>query len=155
MGCGHVSSSDSGGARAAAFPVRDLLQPRWALQSLPTLLQDYTGGQLGALVEVMLSERVPLFVCAVGVPPRWVCDKLHANGTVIMNMIGKPKHAVKALASGVDIICAQGGEAGGHTGDIATLVLVPQVVDYCRQYEKDTGKRVLVTAAGGIYDGRG
>jgi len=46
-----------------------------------------------------------------------------------MNMIGSPKHATKALAVGVDIICAQGHEGGGHTGNIATSILIPQVVD--------------------------
>jgi NAD(P)H-dependent flavin oxidoreductase YrpB (nitropropane dioxygenase family) len=109
--------------------------------------KDYTGGQLGALVDVMLEENVPLFVCAVGVPPKWVVQKLHANGTKVMNMVGAPKHAVKALEVGCDIICAQGTEAGGHTGEISTLVLVPQVVDMCK------GKAIVV-AAGGIYSGR-
>ena len=42
--------------------------------------KDYTGGQLDALVDVMLDEKVPLFVCAVGIPPKWVVEKLHANG---------------------------------------------------------------------------
>jgi len=45
----------------------------------------------------------------VGVPPKWVVDKLHANGIIVQNMIGAPKHALKALEVGVDIICAQGG----------------------------------------------
>ena len=49
-----------------------------------------------------------------------------------MNMIGAPKHVAKALAVGVDIICAQGGEGGGHTGDVPTSVLIPKVVDLCR-----------------------
>lgn len=110
--------------------------------------KDYTGGQLEELVDIMVDEEVPLFVCAVGVPPLWVVEKLHAAGTLVMNMVGQPKHAEKALALGVDIICAQGTEAGGHTGDVSTLVLLPQVLDMC------AGK-ALVVAAGGIYDGRG
>ena len=110
--------------------------------------KDYTGGQLEALVDVMIEEKVPLFVCAVGVPPLWVVEKLHLAGTLVMNMVGHPKHAAKALALGVDIICAQGTEAGGHTGEISTLVLLPQVIDMC------AGK-ALVVAAGGIFDGRG
>lgn len=60
----------------------------------------------------MVDEKVPLFVCAVGVPPRWVSDKLHQNGTIIMNMIGHPSHVAKAINAGCDIICAQGTEAG-------------------------------------------
>lgn len=73
-----------------------------------------------------------------------------------MNMVGAPKHAEKALKAGVDILCAQGGEGGGHTGDIANSVLIPAVVDVARNYRAPlTGKPVMVVAAGGIYDGRG
>lgn len=111
--------------------------------------KDYTGGQLDAFVNVMLEESVPLFVCAVGIPPKWVVDKLHAKGTVVMNMAGHPKHVGKALEQGVDIICAQGTEAGGHTGDISTLVLVPQCADLVRKHN------AVLVGAGGIFDGRG
>ena len=73
-----------------------------------------------------------------------------------MNMIGHPKHVDKALQAGVDIICAQGSEGGGHTGDIATTVLIPQVVDLCKgRISPLTGEQVLVVAAGGFFDGRG
>merc|ERR1712196_681971 len=51
-------------------------------------------------------------------PPKFAVDKLHAAGVLVMNMIGAPKHVKKALDAGVDIICAQGGEGGGHTGGI-------------------------------------
>ena len=71
-------------------------------------------------------------MCAVGVPPKWAVEKLHGAGILCMNMIGAPKHVAKALAVGVDIICAQGGEGGGHTGDVPTSVLIPKVVDLCR-----------------------
>ncbi len=95
-------------------------------------------------------------MCAVGVPPRWVVDKLHAANILVMNMTGLPKHALSALDAGCDIICAQGTEAGGHTGDLATSVLIPATVDVCAGKESPlTGKPVLVVAAGGIYDGRG
>lgn len=73
-----------------------------------------------------------------------------------MNMVGAPKHAEKALKAGVDIVCAQGGEGGGHTGDIANSILIPAVVDVARRYKSPlTGEPALVVAAGGIYDGRG
>ncbi len=73
-----------------------------------------------------------------------------------MNMVGHPKHAKKALDAGVDIICAQGGEGGGHTGDIANSILIPAVVDVARQYKSAlTGQQTIVVAAGGIYNGRG
>lgn len=117
---------------------------------------DYTEGKLPELIDVIIEEKAALFVCAVGVPPKWVVDKLHAAGIPIMNMIGAPKHAKKAIEAGVDIICAQGGEGGGHTGDIATSVLIPAVVDLCKKYKSPlTGQPIHVVAAGGIYDGRG
>ncbi len=72
-----------------------------------------------------------------------------------MNMVGAPKHAEKALKAGVDIVCAQGGEGGGHTGDIANSILIPAVVDVAKKYKSPlTGGPALVVAAGGIYDGR-
>jgi NAD(P)H-dependent flavin oxidoreductase YrpB (nitropropane dioxygenase family) len=72
-----------------------------------------------------------------------------------MNMIGHPKHVKKCLDLGVDIICAQGGEGGGHTGDVPTTVLIPAVVDLCKGYKSPmTGQPVQVIAAGGIYNGQ-
>lgn len=68
----------------------------------------------------MIEEKCALFVSAVGIPPKWAVDKLHAAGIPVMNMVGAPKHVPKALEMGVDLICAQGSEAGGHTGDVAT-----------------------------------
>jgi len=71
-------------------------------------------------------------------------------------MVGHPKHVEKACSQGIDIIIAQGGEGGGHTGHVATSILIPKVVDLCQKYNSPlTGKPVLVVAAGGIYDGRG
>jgi NAD(P)H-dependent flavin oxidoreductase YrpB (nitropropane dioxygenase family) len=124
----------------------DLLLPQVGGSARKTN-KDYTGGMLNDLVDVMFDERIPLFVCAVGVPPKWVVDKLHSVGTVVMSMVGAPKHVKGCLRSGVDIICAQGTEAGAHTGDIGTMVLLPQVVDAC------AGKAIVV-GAGGIGDGR-
>merc|ERR1719223_799867 len=107
-------------------------------------------------MDVIIESGAKLFVCAVGVPPKFVVDKLHGAGIVVMNMIGAVKHVDKALAAGVDIVCAQGSEAGGHTGDIATSILIPKVVDACSGHMSPlTGKQVPVVAAGGIFDGRG
>lgn len=90
-------------------------------------------------------------------PPKHVIERLHKAGIYIMNMVGHPKHARKALDLGVDIICAQGGEGGGHTGAIANSVLIPAVVDVARQYRPAMlkGSPALVIAAGGISNGRG
>lgn len=126
----------------------DLLLPKLG-QGARATNKDYTGGQLEALINVIIEEKIELFVCAVGVPPKWVVETLHMHGITVMNMIGSPKHVQYCLDAGVDIICAQGTEAGGHTGEISTLVLLPQVVDLC----KDTD--TIVVGAGGISDGRG
>merc|ERR1711934_216478 len=91
----------------------------------------------------------------VGVPPKWAVEKFHAAGIPVMNMIGAVKHAEKALEVGVDIICAQGGEGGGHTGDIPTSILLPKVVDAVRGKGSPLIGDVLVVGAGGIFDGRG
>ncbi|KZT11437.1 2-nitropropane dioxygenase [Laetiporus sulphureus 93-53] len=117
---------------------------------------DYTKGHLPELIDIIIKNRASLFVCAIGVPPKDVVNKLHAAGIVVMNMVGHPKHVPKALAKGVDMICAQGGEGGGHTGDTPFSVLIPAVVDSCRNAKSPlTGKPIIVIAAGGIADGRG
>ena len=118
---------------------------------------DYTGGKLDELIDITIDSGAKLFVSAVGVPPKYVIDKLHAKGILVMNMVGHPKHAVKALDLGVDIICPQGGEGGGHTGNIANSILIPAVVDVARRYRPKMlgGSTALVVAAGGISNGRG
>ncbi|KAF3771047.1 hypothetical protein M406DRAFT_33445 [Cryphonectria parasitica EP155] len=119
---------------------------------------DYTGGRLDELVDITIESGARLFVSAVGVPPRAVVERLHAAGIYVMNMVGHPRHAVKALDVGVDILCAQGGEGGGHTGAIASSVLIPAVVDVARRYRPAMlggSQTALVVAAGGIADGRG
>ena len=112
---------------AAPFGV-DLLLPAVGGNARATNY-DYTKGQLGQLIDVVIEEKARLFVTAVGVPPSWVVEKLHENGILVMNMVGSPKHCKKALDVGVDGVVAQGSEAGGHTGDVATFPLIPQCVD--------------------------
>ena len=112
---------------------------------------DYTKGTLDELLDVIIESGAKLFVCAVGVPPKWAVAKLHAAGLLYMNMVGAPEHVPKALEAGADLLCAQGGEGGGHTGDVPTSILVPTVVDLCREHSKP----VVVLAAGGVFDGRG
>ncbi len=98
-------------------------------------------------VELLIAEGVPVFVAALGVP-RDVIDLCHRNNVIVVNMCGKVRHAVDAVEAGCDLVVAQGTEAGGHTGLVATMPLVPQIVDA-------VGARVPVVAAGGIFDGRG
>lgn len=117
---------------------------------------DYTHGDLPELIDITIEMGATLFVCAVGVPPDWAVKKLHDAGIVVMNMIGSPVHVQKALNAGVDVLCAQGGEGGGHTGEISTGILIPMVVDLVRGKKSPlTGRQVPVVAAGGIFDGRG
>ena len=116
---------------------------------------DYTHGKLDKLIDVVIEKGAKLFVSAVGVPPDHVIKRLHDAGILVMNMVGAPKHAEKALKLGVDIVCAQGGEGGGHTGDIPFSVLVPAIVDVAKKYKSTlTGQPALVVAAGGVNDGR-
>lgn len=71
------------------------------------------------------------------------------------NMIGHPKHVKRCLELGADLICAQGGEGGGHTGDVPTSVLIPTVKSICDGWTSPmTGKPVQVVAAGGIFNGQ-
>ena len=140
--------------KSAPFGV-DLLLPKIGGGARATNY-DYTKGELPALLDVIINSGAKLFVCAIGVPPTWAVERLHKAGIVVQNMIGSPKHVAKALAAGVDVICAQGGEGGGHTGEVATSILIPAVADLCRGRRSPlTGGPVLVVAAGGISDGRG
>lgn len=115
---------------------------------------DYTKGKLNELVDIIIDSGAKLFVSAVGVPPKPVVEKLHGAGILCMNMIGHPKHVQKALDVGIDIICAQGGEGGGHTGDVPTTVLIPTVAKLVQGRKSPlTGQPVQVIAAGGLYNG--
>lgn len=132
----------------------DLLIPQVGGSARKTNV-DYTRGSLDDLVTVIIEGGAKLFVSAVGVAPKRIVDRLHSAGVLYMNMVGHPKHVHKACAVGADIICAQGGEAGGHTGDIAFSVLIPACADICKKYTSPmTGKPVALVAAGGVNDGR-
>ena len=81
--------------------------------------------------------------------------KLHDANILVMNMVGHPKHVIRALDAGVDLICAQGGEGGGHTGSVPTSILIPEVVRLCAgKISVLTNEPIYVIAGGGIYNGR-
>ncbi|OQO02492.1 hypothetical protein B0A48_12019 [Cryoendolithus antarcticus] len=115
---------------------------------------DYTKGKLDELVSIIIDSGAKLFVSAVGVPPKHVVDRLHGAGILYMNMIGHPKHVQKCLDLGVDLICAQGGEGGGHTGDVPTTVLIPAVAALVKGKKSGLGHQIQVVAAGGLYNGQ-
>lgn len=98
-------------------------------------------------VEVALSHRPVLIANALGSPPKDVIEQAHAHGVKVAALAGAAKHALSHVANGVDIIVAQGYEAGGHTGEIASMVLTPEIVDA-------VGPDVPVLGAGGIGSGR-
>ncbi|HUA34977.1 MAG TPA: nitronate monooxygenase family protein [Candidatus Binataceae bacterium] len=97
------------------------------------------------LIDVTFEESVPVIVSGLG-NPAGIIERAHKAGVVVMSLCGNVKQARRLEASGIDVILAQGHEAGGHTGRIGTMTLVPQIVD---------AVRVPVLAAGGIADGRG
>ena len=99
-----------------------------------------------AQVQVVLEEKVPIFAAGLG-DPSWVVPLAWEQGMKVIGLAGSVRHAERHVTAGVDIVVAQGYEAGGHTGRIANFPLIPQVVDAVRP--------VPVVAAGGISDGRG
>lgn len=97
-------------------------------------------------LEAAIKMKPAFFAAGLGIN-REVVDECHAAGIKVIHLIGNVKNALRSAAFGVDIIVAQGTEAGGHTGRIGTMALVPQVVDAVSP--------IPVLAAGGIGDGRG
>jgi len=103
-------------------------------------------GVLEVLDVIVRHPQAKFVLSAMGAPPPYVVDRLHSKGIVVGAMAGSSEHAQKQIQSGVDIIVAQGSEAGGHTGTISSMVLWPEVVDAVSP--------VPVLAAGGVGSGR-
>jgi NAD(P)H-dependent flavin oxidoreductase YrpB (nitropropane dioxygenase family) len=101
---------------------------------------------VGALLEVAFAHPIRLVASALGAPPPALVERAHDAGVLVAALAGRAEHAVRHRAAGVDLIVAQGTEAGGHTGTVATMVLVPEVVDAVAP--------TPVLAAGGIASGR-
>lgn len=114
---------------------------------------DYTNNmrESGAteLLEVAFGHPISLFVNALGVPPQMVIDRCHDKDILVGALTGTREHALKHAKAGVDLLVVSGTEAGGHCGEISTMVVVPDVIDAMAAY-----KDVHVLAAGGIATGR-
>jgi enoyl-[acyl-carrier protein] reductase II len=104
-------------------------------------------GDLVHSVELVIEGGASAFVAGLGVPSK-VVDLCHEHGLLVVSMCGKVDHARRAVDAGCDLVVAQGTEAGGHTGTVATFPLVPMIVDA-------VGGAIPVVAAGGVFDGRG
>jgi NAD(P)H-dependent flavin oxidoreductase YrpB (nitropropane dioxygenase family) len=112
----------------------------------PAAAVQYEEENVKALLDVAFSHPVRLVASALGIPSPELVARAKSNGVPIAALVGKVEHARRQAAAGVDLIVAQGHEAGGHTGEITTMVLTPQVADAVAP--------IPVLAAGGIADGR-
>ncbi|MEW6267771.1 MAG: nitronate monooxygenase family protein [Thermodesulfobacteriota bacterium] len=132
----------------------DELLERYGVPPLP----EETGGELAPrrlaidpksmapLIDVSFRHGVRLIASALGSPPEWLVERARKEGVPVAALAGRLDHAIQHRDAGVDVVIAQGTEGGGHTGEIGTMVLVPQVVDAVAP--------IPVLAAGGIATGR-
>ncbi len=100
-----------------------------------------------AQMDVIIEEKVAVYASGLGSPGPWM-ERLKANGTKVLCVVGTVRHALQVVPVGIDAVVAQGHDGGGHNSPIGTLALIPQVVDA-------VGDKVPVIGAGGISDGRG
>ena len=163
-----VNYVGKGGGADASFEALDAMIPAEHRQFVDQLLEEHhvpslppemeaepvAAAGLGVdemgpnQVEVCLAHSgVKMIVNALGPPPQYVVDRAHEAGILVGGLAGSKVHAERQVAIGVDVIVAQGTEAGGHCGEISTMVLIPEVVDA-------VGPEVPVLAAGGIGTGR-
>lgn len=101
-----------------------------------------------ALLDVAFSHPIALIANALGPPPDYMLDQAKANDVPVAALVGAKEHALKQIAAGVDILVVAGGEAGGHCGEVSTIVLVPEIVQATRPISD-----VPILAAGGIATG--
>ena len=141
FGCLGASTMGDEEMVAEIAAVRALTDKPFGVDLLTAAPQD-----MPAKVQAIIDGGASVFVAGLGVP-REVVDQCHEQNVIVVNMCGKVHHATAAVEAGCDLVVAQGTEAGGHTGRIATLPLVPMIVDA-------VGSEVPVVAAGGVFDGR-
>lgn len=125
--------------------VESLIEEHGLTQAEVSETEPMSTDLLNRKIDVLLDNKVPVFAAALG-DPAMMTERAHAQGMKVIGMAGAVRHAQRHVAANVDIIAAQGTEAGGHTGNISTFVLVPQIVDVVAP--------MPVLAAGGIGSGR-
>lgn len=101
------------------------------------------------LLDVAFRHPIKLIASALGVAPSYMIEASREQGVPVASLVGAREHAIKQVEAGVDVLVAQGTEAGGHCGDVATMVLVPEVIEAIKPI-----RQVPVLAAGGIVTGR-
>ena len=142
FGCLGASTMDNATMVAEIAAVRSATDKPFGVDLLTAM-----PGGMQAQVQLIIEGGATAFVAGLGVPSD-VVEQCHRNNVIVVSMCGKVAHAVRAVDAGCDLVVAQGTEAGGHTGQVASFPLIPQIVDA-------VGRYVPVVAAGGIFDGRG
>ncbi len=140
LGIMGAATLDPNQLRDEIRKTRDLTDKPFAVDLLAPI-----PDQIRPHMEVVFEEDVRIFVAGLAVPQEFI-EEMHRRNMIVMVMCGKVRHAVKSEAAGADIVAAQGTEAGGHTGEVGGMALVPAVVD---------AVKIPVIAAGGMADGRG
>ncbi len=135
-----MAGSDPARIRKEMRAVRRLTSKPFGVDMLAAL-----PDAVDAAIDVIIDEGAACFVAGLGVPAP-VIERCHRAGVKVMVVCGKVSHAVAAANAGCDAVIAQGTEAGGHTGQVAGLALIPQTVD---------AVKIPVLAAGSLVDGRG
>src|SRR4051794_10830649 len=108
-----------------------------------------TSPEMGAaLMDVAFRHPIRLIANALGIAPPWMIERGKAEGVAVAALVGAKEHALRQVTAGVDVLVAQGTEAGGHCGEVSTLVVVPEVIRAVREV-----RDVPVLAAGGIMTG--
>jgi NAD(P)H-dependent flavin oxidoreductase YrpB (nitropropane dioxygenase family) len=132
--------------------VADLLTRYDVDPTIPNASGDFrpaTSPEIGAeLMDVAFKHPIRLIANALGIAPDWMIERGKSEGVAVAALVGAKEHALRQVAAGVDILVAQGTEAGGHCGEVSTLVVVPEVVKAVREL-----REVPVLAAGGIMTG--
>src|SRR3954464_79140 len=108
-----------------------------------------TSPEIGEqLMDVAFKHPIRLIANALGIAPDWMIERGKSEGVAVAALVGAKEHAIRQVNAGVDLLVAQGTEAGGHCGEVSTLVVVPEVVRAVREV-----RDVPVLAAGGIMTG--